>query len=303
MAKADGMRSGHPMWIYLNDRFVPKADALISVFDHGFLYGDGIYETLRTYRGRLFMLQPHLARLKRSARLIGLDLPLADKDWPPLLGETLLRNGLGPRGDADAHLRITVSRGEGELGLDPSLCKRPTLVIMAKPLAPYPAHLFAEGVSLAIVPIRRNLDAALSPQIKSLNFLNNILAKQDAVQAGAFDALMLNADGLLAECTTSNLFFVRGGRLCTPSVACGILDGITRDVVLRLAGEHGIQTEEGRYNVEDLRQAEECFLTNTSMEIMPVCTIDRRPVGAGRPGPVTARLRQLFRANLERFLS
>jgi branched-chain amino acid aminotransferase len=291
------------MWIYLNDRFVPKADALISVFDHGFLYGDGIYETLRAYRGRLFMLQPHLARLKRSGRLIGLDLPLADKDWPPLLADTLERNGLGPSGNADAHLRITVSRGEGELGLDPRLCTRPTVVIMAKPLASYPTHLFAEGVSLAIVSIRRNLDAALSPQIKSLNFLNNILAKQDAVQAGAFDALMLNAEGQIAECTTSNLFFVQGGRLCTPSVKCGILDGITRDVVLRLAREHGIRTEEGGYDVDDLRQAEECFLTNTSMEIMPVSAIDVRPVGSGRPGPVTARLRQLFRANLERFLT
>lgn len=291
------------MWIYLNGRFVSKADALISVFDHGFLYGDGVYETLRTYRGRLFMLQPHLARLKRSARLIGLDLPVADKDWPPLLGETLERNGLGRSGNADAHLRITVSRGEGELGLDPNLCKQPTVVVMAKPLAPYPAHLFAEGVSLAIVPIRRNLDAALSPQIKSLNFLNNILAKQEATQAGAFDALMLNAGGQIAECTTSNLFFVQGGRLCTPSVECGILDGITRGVVLQLAREHGIPSEEGRYGVDDLRQAEEGFLTNTSMEIMPVRTIDARPVGAGQPGPVTARLRQLFRANLDRFLS
>jgi branched-chain amino acid aminotransferase len=291
------------MWIYLNDGFVQKADARISVFDHGFLYGDGIYETLRTYRGRLFMLQPHLARLKRSARLIGLELPVADKDWPALLEDTLSRNGLGPSGNADAHLRITVSRGEGELGLDPALCKRPTVVIMAKPLTIYPARLFAEGVSLAIVPIRRNLDAALSPQIKSLNFLNNILAKQQATQAGAFDALMLNAGGQVAECTTSNIFFVRDGRLCTPAVECGILDGITRDVVLRLAREQSIPTEEGRYGADSLWQAQEGFITNTSMEIMPVCRIDGRPVGDGRPGPVTTKLRQLFQANVGRFLA
>ena len=291
------------MWIYLNDRFVSKADARISVFDHGFLYGDGVYETLRAYSGRLFMLHPHLARLKRSGRLIGLDLPIADKEWPKLLAESLTRNDLGPSNRTDAHLRITVSRGEGELGLDPALCKTPTVVIMAKPLASYPTHLFSEGVSLAIVPVSRNLASALSPQIKSLNFLNNILAKREATRVGAFDALMLNVEGRLAECTASNLFFVQAGRLCTPSVECGILDGITRDVVLRLAREHGMPAEEGRYDVGDLRQADECFLTNTSMEIMPVCTIDKRAVGSGRPGPLTARLRQLFRANLEQFLT
>lgn len=286
------------MWVFLNDRFVDRKEAVVSVFDHGFLYGDGIYETLRAYGGRLFMLQQHLARMRRSAHLIGLDIPIPEKDWPALLTEAIRRNVLD-----DAHLRITVSRGDGEMGLDPSLCPRPTVVIVAKPLVPLPPHLFRDGVSLAIVRVRRNLVTALSPQIKSLNFLNNILAKQEAVRAGAFDGLMLNADGYLAECTTSNLFFVRGGRLCTPSVECGILDGITRSVVLLLARENGIPIEEGRYPPEDLQGAGECFLTNTTMEIMPVRDVDKTPLGTECPGPVTLRLRELFRANLSRFLA
>jgi branched-chain amino acid aminotransferase len=289
------------MWIYLNGRFVDSKEATVSVFDHGFLYGDGVYETLRSYDGHFFMLQPHLLRLQRSASLIGLELPIPLKDWPPLLREALDRNSL-----EDAHLRITVSRGEGELGLDPALCQRPTVVIMAKPLARYPDRLFQEGVSLAIVTVRRNLVSALSPQIKSLNFLNNILAKQEATRAGAFDALMLNVEGLLTECTTSNVFFVRGGRLYTPSVECGILDGITREVVLTLAREQGIHTEEGRYPAEALADAEEAFLTNTSMEIMPVRAIDKRAIGIGGtgcPGLLTMRLQRLFKANLARFLS
>ncbi|MGH7204817.1 MAG: aminotransferase class IV [Nitrospiraceae bacterium] len=285
------------MWIYLNDRFVDRKEAVVSVFDHGFLYGDGIYETLRAYNGRIFMLSQHLARLQRSGRLIGLDLPIPEKDWPALLNEAISRNSL-----TDAYLRVTISRGEGEIGLDPSLCRHPTVVIVAMPFQPYPPHLFQEGVKLTIAHVRRNLAAALSPQIKSLNFLNNILAKQKALQAGAFDALMLNVEGHLTECTTSNLFFVRTRRLCTPSVACGILDGITREVVLLLARGDGIPVEEGVYTAEALKQADECFLTNTSMEIMPASQIDNLPVGSGRPGPLTIRLQELFRSNLERFL-
>lgn len=286
------------MWIYLNGRFVEKKDAVVSVFDHGFLYGDGIYETLRAYGGRIFMLERHLARLRRSGEMIGLELPLPEKDWPPLLNEAMRRNGL-----TDAYLRITVSRGEGEIGLDPNLCARPTVVLVAKPFVPLPPHLFQEGVTLAMVRVRRNLPAALSPQIKSLNFLNNILAKQEAMRAGAFDGLMLNAEGHLTECTISNVVFVQSGRLCTPSVACGILDGITRDVVLTLARENGVPVEEGSYPPASLLQAEECFLTNTTMEIMPVRQVDKSQVGTGRPGPLTLKLRELFQSNLPRFLT
>ena len=285
------------MWVFLNDKFVDRKEAVVSVFDHGYLYGDGIYETLRAYGGRIFMLQQHLARLQRSGRSIGLDLPMPEKEWPALLREAISRNGL-----TDAYLRITISRGEGEIGLDPALCPRPTVVILVKPFAPYPPDLFQDGVSLTIVQVRRNLSAALSPQIKSLNFLNNILAKQEATRARAFDGIMLNAEGYLTECSISNIFFVRGGRLCTPSLECGILDGITREVVLLLARENGVPIEEGRYTAEALRQADECFLTNTTMEIMPVRELDNMPVGSGRPGPLTLKLRELFRSNLSRFL-
>lgn len=286
------------MWIFLNDRFVKREEATVSVFDHGFLYGDGIYETLRSYDGRIFMLAQHLARLQRSARLIGLEIPIPEKDWPALLGDAIARNQL-----SDAYLRITVSRGTGEIGLDPGLCPKPTVVVIAKPFQAYPPRLFKEGVSLITTTVHRNLATALSPQIKSLNFLNNILAKQEATKAGAFDGIMLNAEGRLTECTTSNVFFVQHGTLCTPSVACGILDGITRDVVLTLAKEQGIKTEESAYTPEALRQADECFLTNTTMEIMPVRDVDQHLVGSGKPGPLTLALHKQFRSNLDRFLA
>ncbi|MEP6888494.1 MAG: aminotransferase class IV [Nitrospirales bacterium] len=281
----------------MNDRFVRKEDAMVSVFDHGFLYGDGVYETLRAYGGRMFMLRRHLARLRRSASLIGLDVPIPEQDWTPLLQEAMKRNAL-----SDAYLRITISRGEGNIGLDPRLCPRPTVVVISLPLQPYPAHLFQTGVSLAIVSVRRNLAAALSPQIKSLNFLNNILAKHEATQSGAFDGLMLNAEGHITECTTSNIFFVKDGCVRTPSVACGILDGITREVVLSLAREQELSIQEGHYTPDAVIGADECFLSNTTMEIMPVSDIDTHSIGRGMPGRITGRLQELFQANLPRFL-
>jgi branched-chain amino acid aminotransferase len=285
------------MWIFLNDRFVRKEDAMVSVFDHGFLYGDGVYETLRAYGSRLFRLRQHLARLRRSASLIGLDIPIVEQDLIAVLQEAMKRNNL-----TDAYLRITVSRGEGNIGLDPRLCPRPTVVVISLPLQPYPVELFNTGVSLAIVSIRRNLAAALPPMIKSLNFLNNILAKQEASRAGVFDGLMLNAEGHITECTTSNMFFVKEGCLHTPSITCGILDGITREIVLSLAREQGLPTAEGCYLPDTLLEADECFLTNTTMEIMPVRDIDTRPIGKEGSRPVTDRLRERFRANLPRFL-
>lgn len=285
------------MWIFLNERFVRKEDAMVSVFDHGFLYGDGVYETLRAYGGRIFMLRQHLARLHRSARLIGLDIPFAETDWPSLLHEAMKRNDL-----SDAYIRMTLSRGEGKVGLDPRLCPRPTAVIICLPLQPYPPELFQTGVNLAVVNVRRNLPAALSPQIKSLNFLNNILAKQEAAQAGCFDGIMLNAEGHITECTTSNIFFIKDRCIHTPSIACGILDGITREVVLSLAREHQFSIEEGCYAPDVLQTADECFLTNTTMEIMPVHEVDKHAVGSPIPGPITTNLQQAFRANLPHFL-
>lgn len=288
------------MWIFLNDRFVRKEEAVVSVFDHGFLYGDGVYETIRSYGSRIFMRDQHLARLRRSAEAIGLSVPIPEKDWPALLHEAMDRNGVG-NDRVDAYLRITISRGEGEIGLDPSLCPHPTTVIMAKALLPSPRQLYQNGVSLIIARTRRNLPAALSPHIKATNFLNNILAKHEAIAAGAFDAVLLNWRDELTECTVSNLFFVRQSRLLTPAIDCGILAGITRDVVLLLAREEGIVTEEGHFSVETLSESSECFLTNTSMEIMPVTSLNGRPVGEGRPGPLTCRLRDLFATNRSRF--
>jgi branched-chain amino acid aminotransferase len=285
------------MWIFLNDQFVKKEQARISVFDHGFLYGDGVYETLRVYQGRIFLLERHLARLRRSCDLIGLVLPIMDDAWLSIISEILVRNGL-----EDAGLRLTISRGEGELGIDPALCARPTVVVMAKSLVPYSTRMREQGVRLQLVSVRRNPESAQSPQIKSLSFLNNILAKQEAAQAGAFDALMLNMDGHVTECTTSNIFFVANHRLHTPSVACGILEGITREVVIALARDLRIDVEEGAYSSGDLLQADECFMTNTGMEVMAVSHIGEDPIGQGKSGPITMALWKAFQENLERWL-
>jgi len=285
------------MWIYLNDRFVPQEEAVVSVFDHGFLYGDGVYETMRSYQGRTLQLSEHLARLERSASRIHLDLPLSLVRLAELIRESLVRNRL-----QDAYLRVTVSRGAGEIGLEPSLCKTPTLVIIAKPFQPSPESLYTEGVTVSVVRTRRNLPEAVPPQIKSLNFLNNILAKIEATAAGAHEGIMLNQREELTEGTTSNLFLVQAGRLRTPSLDCGILDGITRGLVLRLAEELTIPTEETRLGVKDLYRAEECFLTNTTQELLPVTGVDGHRLGDGRPGTLTQRLHALFRARLDRFL-
>ncbi|MCP9454808.1 MAG: aminotransferase class IV [Nitrospira sp.] len=289
------------MWIYLNGRFVREEEALISVYDHGFLYGDGVYETIRSYGSRLFMGAQHIKRLFRSADAIGLTMPIAPSQWIMLLHEAMARNTLGGAG-RDALLRITVSRGVGAIGLAPSLCPSPTVVIIANPLVTPEPTLYETGVALITATTRRNLPTALPPHIKSANFLNNILAKREAIAAGAFDSILLNWQDHLTECTVSNLFFVTNGRLCTPSIECGILDGITRAVVLQIAREDGILTEEGCYTASALREADECFITNTSMEIMPVTSVDQITIGNGRPGPLTRRLQHLFASLRDRFL-
>jgi branched-chain amino acid aminotransferase len=285
------------MWVYLNDGFVQKEHARVSVFDHGFLYGDGVYETLRAYEGRIFLWERHMARLRRSCELIGLGLPIRDQAWIPIIAELLVRNGL-----QDAGLRLTVSRGEGELGIDPSLCPNPTIVVMAKPVATYTYQQWEQGKVLHLSSVRRNPELAQPPQIKALSFLNNILAKKEAVRVGADDALMLNMEGYLSECTTSNIFFVKNQQLYTPAVDCGILKGITRDVVIELADKLEVCVEEGRYTMEQLLQADECFITNTGIEIMPVSRIGDCQIGQGKRGPLTGELREVFTENLNRHL-
>jgi branched-chain amino acid aminotransferase len=289
------------MWVFLDDRFVRQEEAMVSVFDHGFLYGDGVYETLRSYGCRIFMRDQHLKRLRRSADAIGLRIPITESDWPGLLHEAMRRNEVG-NGESDAYLRITISRGAGDIGLDPSLCPRPTTVIMAKELLPAAAKLRHEGVSLTVAKTRRNLPEALSPHIKATNFLNNILAKREALAAGTFDSLLLNWKDEVAECTVSNVFFFSDGVLKTPALECGILDGITRAVVMALAIEAGLPLEEGQYLLEAVKEADECFITNTSLEIMPVSKVAGTPIGNGVPGPVTKRLHELFISSRERFL-
>jgi branched-chain amino acid aminotransferase len=288
------------MWIYLNDRFVPREEAVISVFDHGFLYGDGVYETIRSYGNRLFMGHEHIARLFRSANAIGLSIPIPPERWLELLHASMVRNGVG-NADRDAYLRITVTRGSGDIGLDPALCPSPTVVIMAKPLMTPHASLYEQGVELIVASTRRNLPEALSPRIKSTNFLNNILAKREALAAGVFDSILLNWEQHVTECTVSNLFFVTNGCLKTPSLECGLLDGITRSIVIQLAREQRIPIEEGQFTSTQLSQADECFVTNTTMEIMPVTIVDRTRIGNGKPGPLTRLLQKLFITARERF--
>jgi branched-chain amino acid aminotransferase len=285
------------MWIYLNDRFVPKDEAVVSVFDHGFLYGDGVFETMRTYHGKVFLLTDHMARLERSASTLGLSLPVSRERLADLVRETLTRNRLH-----EAYLRVTVSRGPGEIGLDPALCKTPTLVIVAKPFQPYPDSFYMQGVSVMIAKTRRNSPEAIPPHVKSLNYLNNLLAKMEATAAGAHEALLLNHHGEVTEGTTSNVFAVREGRLYTPAIDCGILAGLTRGVILLVARDLGIATEETRLTANDLYQADECFLTSTTQEVLPVTQVDGKMVGDGRPGELTRRLHASFRAGLDRFL-
>jgi branched-chain amino acid aminotransferase len=287
------------VWIYLNDRFVKEDQAQVSVFDHGFLYGDGVYETIRSYGEKIFMRDQHLARLRRSAEGIGLTIP--KRDWPSLLHESMERNSVG-NDRTDACIRITISRGTGDIGLDPALCPTPTVVIMAKPLKPPPPERYRTGVSLVVAQTRRNLPSALDPQIKATNFLNNIQAKREAIAAGAFDSVLLNWEGHLTECTVSNLFFVQSGRLFTPALSCGILDGITRGIILSLAREAGIPINEGRFTTEALMAAEECFLSNTTMEVMPATQLNGQPIGHGTPGLLTGRLHQIFVAQRRKFL-
>lgn len=282
------------MWIYLQDKFVMRKDAKVSVFDHGFLYGDGLFETIRSYSGIFFRLQEHLDRLSRSAKRINLTLP-PSKILEGLLSESLERNAL-----QDATVRLTLTRGEGELGLDPDLCERPTLVITAKPFAGYPIDYYRQGVSAVIVQGLRNMAAEGDSFLKSLSFLPQVEAKMEAKRRGAFEGLFLNGAGYLSEGTVSNLFWVKEGILQTPALDVGLLDGITRRVVLELAAKEKITVQEGRFLPEPLFEAEEAFLTSTGLELAPLTEVNRRKIGPGIPGPMTTRLHHAFKEAVRR---
>lgn len=285
------------MLIYLNGRLVPQAQAKISVFDHGFLYGDGIYETLRVRHGAIFRLREHLDRLVASARGIAMRFPWSAATLTRAMLKTLRANRL-TRGQA--MLRITISRGPGAIGLDPALCRRPTVVIIALPYRPQPSSFYRRGVSVILAVRRRNAPQALPPCIKSTNFLNNVLAKIEAKRAHVFDAIFLNLQGCVAEGTTSNIFIVRRGVLETPSLHTGILAGVTRGEILRFARALKIPVRETLLHPRALFQADECFLTSTLIDILPVTRVNGRRIGTGRPGPITQRLRHSHIADLER---
>jgi branched-chain amino acid aminotransferase len=278
------------MLVYVNGRFLPREEARISVFDHGYLYGDGIYETLRAYRGTIFLLERHLDRFQRSAAAIFLTLPLTRDQIRTALQESLSVNEV-----QDAYIRIQISRGPGDIGLDPALCTAPTVVIMTRPFKAYPREHYDRGVSAAIVRTRRNHPLALDPAIKSTNFLNNILAKIESLRAGAYEGILLNWKGYVAEGTISNVFAVKNGVLSTPHTSTGILEGVTRGLVLDLARKLGIRSREVLLRPKDLDDAEECFITNTTIEVLPVTIIDGRPVGDGTPGAITRQLIQAYR--------
>jgi len=285
------------MQIYINGKFYPKEEAKVSVFDHGYLYGDGIYETLRAYGGMVFKLDEHIGRLQRSAFAMELKLPLGANGFNKAVNDTIKENGL-----SEAYVRITVSRGPGEIGLDPELCPEPTVVIIAKEFKEYPPEMYAKGVKVAVVQTRRNHPECLNPAIKSTNFLNNIFAKMEAKRAGAYEGIMLNHAGFVAEGTISNVFMVRRGELVTPPAIEGILVGVTREVVVKLAGGLGITVSEEPFTEVQMRQADEVFLTNTTMEVMPVTTVDGHAVGSGSPGDVARRLRSAYREEVIRCL-
>jgi branched-chain amino acid aminotransferase len=283
------------MLVYLNGRFVPKEKAMVSAFDHGFLYGDGIYETMRAYQGTIFLLSKHLSRLQRSAAAISLKLPLPIEKIDDALNRSVHINKL-----QDAYIRLHISRGPGEIGLDPALCSAPTMVIVAKPFHDYPVENYTRGVMVAFVKTRRNHPLAIDPSIKSTNFLNNIQAKIEAIKAGAYEGIMLNWEGFVAEGTISNIGMVKKGILYTPHLKSGILKGVTRDLVLSLAKKKHIPVKETLLKPQDFLAADECFITNTTMEIMPVTTIGRKVIGKGKPGPITALLSQAYTREVRR---
>ncbi len=279
------------MQVYMNGEFVPSEAARVSVFDHGFLYGDGVFEGIRVYEGNVFRLSQHVRRLYDSAHCILLTIPMAREAMNDAIVETVRRRGL-----ADQYVRVVVSRGAGDLGLDPQLCPHPSVIIIADSIALYPEHVYTQGLDLVTVATRRTPAWALDPRIKSLNYLNNILAKIEAQQAGAMEAVMLNAEGYVAECTADNIFMVQDEQVLTPSTAAGALLGVTRDSVLEIARHLDLSVAEGFFTRYDLYTADECFITGTGAEIVPVVRLDGRQIGSGRPGHLTAQIQQQFAA-------
>ncbi|GMV98349.1 MAG: branched-chain-amino-acid transaminase [Phycisphaerae bacterium] len=276
--------------VFLDGRIVPVAEARISVFDHGLLYGDGVFEGIRSYGGHVFRLDQHLRRLEDSAKAIRLELPMTRAELTAAVHDTLKANGL-----ADGYIRLVVTRGVGYLGLSPKRTRCPSVFIIADQIELYPRELYEQGMAIISSSVIRNHPNAISPRIKSLNYLNNVLAKIEALDAGVHEAVMYNHLGFVAECTGDNLFLVRAGQVHTPPLSAGNLEGITRQAVMELIARRGLPLREIDLTRHDLYVADECFLTGTAAEIIPVTRIDGRPVGPGHPGPVTRQLMADFR--------
>lgn len=261
----------------------------ISIFDHGFLFGDSVYEVVCTFDHQPCFLDKHLTRLYASADAISLKIP-HDKEW----FESQIISTLEAAGNEESYIRIIVTRGIGELNIDPSSCQNPNVILIVKEISEYPESCYEKGIRVALVSIKRNARDALNPNVKTGNYLNNVLAKVEANKLGAQDAIMVNHSGHLTEGTTSNLFFIREGHIYTPSLDCGLLSGITREMVIQLSGENGFHIEEGKWPGEELNDADEIFLTGTIKKIMPVSHLDGRQVGLGKPGPITQNLMRLY---------
>ncbi len=279
------------MIIYVNGEYYPANEAKVSVLDHGYLYGDGVFEGIRAYNGRVFKLDEHIDRMYQSAGVILLEVPLSPPQMKQAIIETCRRNDI-----TDGYIRVIVSRGSGDLGLDPFKCTDPAVVIIADAIQLYPAEIYETGMKIMTVPTRRNHHEALNPRIKSLNYLNNIMAKIEASLAGYHEVLMLNQEGYVVECTGDNIFVVSEGRLVTPPTHVGALRGITRDTVMELAQARGVEVTEEVFTRFEVYTADECFLTGTACEIMPIVQCDGRMIGDATPGRLTGEILSDFRS-------
>ncbi|RWZ60862.1 branched-chain-amino-acid transaminase [Halobacillus fulvus] len=277
-------------WIYLGGEYVDKNEAVVSVYDHGFLYGDGVFEGIRVYEGNIFKLDEHLNRLYDSAKSIMLHIPYEKEELEEIIAETVRKNQL-----ETAYIRVVVSRGAGNLGLDPASCSNPKVVVIAEALALFPKELYERGVRLASVSSRRNRPDVLPPQVKSLNYLNNILVKLEANQAGVDEALMLNDQGYVTEGSADNIFIVKNGTILTPPTYLGALEGITRNAIIDIAKDKGYEIKEQPFTRHDVYVADEVFLTGTAAEVIAVVEVDQRQVGDGKPGVITNHLLSEFR--------
>lgn len=277
--------------IYLNGKLVDKDEAKISVFDHGLLYGDGVFEGIRAYDGNIFKLKEHLERLYRSAKIISLNMPMEIDDMEKAVVETVKMNNL-----TDAYIRLVITRGVGDLGLNPNICIEPTVFIIADKIALYPEKFYKDGLKIITASTRRNIPEALNPRIKSLNYLNNIMAKIEANLAGVPEALMLNREGYVTECTGDNIFIIsRRNKVFTPPPYLGTLTGITRRAIIELAREMELEIKESPFTLFEVYNAKECFLTGTAAEVVPVVNVDGRVIGNGNPGEITKELIMRFR--------